>query len=243
MKLPRMICIYILWYISLEWFAYTLIWYHCNVDQFGPVGQRSLRSKIVWSTSFGDRKLKVRFRLFFGALEKWPFPGIARDFSKKSYEVIWGQGWEGGTARCGSTLCVVRKLPWMSWLWAERIGRDGSTRWRQLKLIWKDLWIYCFARAHNTSTWFLFAVHGNIEGFHSQTTTLRKAANILYQQEEDSCWTESLASPVKSSPGPHQEMQADRIGGYLKKIQQLQESQEQLDERNKTCQESRSQRI
>jgi len=44
-----------------------------------------------------------------------------------------------------------------------------------------------------------------------------KAANILYQQEE--------------------EMQADRIGGYLKKIQQLQESQEQLDERNKTCQE------
>ncbi len=38
-------------------------------------------------------------------------------------------------------------------------------------------------------------------------------------------------------------MQADRIGGYLKKIQQLQESQEQLDERNKTCQESGSQRI
>ncbi|CAK9090373.1 Probable protein phosphatase 2C 3 (PP2C 3) [Durusdinium trenchii] len=44
-----------------------------------------------------------------------------------------------------------------------------------------------------------------------------KAANILYQQEE--------------------ETQAERIGGYLKRIQQLQESQELLDERNKTCQE------
>lgn len=44
-----------------------------------------------------------------------------------------------------------------------------------------------------------------------------KAANILYQQEE--------------------ETQAERIGGYLKRIQQLQQSEDQLDERNKTCQE------
>lgn len=32
------------------------------------------------------------------------------------------------------------------------------------------------------------------------------------------------------------ETQAERIGGYLKRIQQLQQSEDLLDERNKTCQ-------
>jgi hypothetical protein len=35
---------------------------------------------------------------------------------------------------------------------------------------------------------------------------------------------------------PSKETQAERIGGYLKRIQQLQQSEDQLDERNKTCQ-------
>lgn len=63
------------------------------MDQFGPVGQRSLRSKIVWSTSFGDRKLKVRFRLFLGPWKNGHFqewPEISQRSPMRSYEVRGG---------------------------------------------------------------------------------------------------------------------------------------------------------
>ena len=139
---------------------------------------------------------------------------ISRNRQRFLKEVLWGHmrsgvgGWDSQvwkhTMRGEEASVDELTLGWRDWQgWLFHQPVEWSeTRWRQLKLIWKDLWIYCFARAHFTSTLFLFAVHANIEGLHSQTATLRKAANILYQQEEDSFLAESLASPVKSSPGP-----------------------------------------
>eukprot|EP00913_Durusdinium_trenchii_P008546 g8025.t1 len=50
-------------------------------------------------------------------------------------------------------------------------------------------------------------------------------------------WSTSFGDRKLKETIRRRETQAERIGGYLKRIQQLQESQELLDERNKTCQE------
>ena len=130
---------------------------------------------------------------------------------------------------------------WQGWLFHQPVEWN-ETRWRQLKLIWKDLWIlFCTSSQHIN---FIFVC----------CSCKHRRVSFTDRQPEESC-----KHPLPARGGlflggiisitsevitwTRQEMQADRIGGYLKKIQQLQESQEQLDERNKTCQESRLQRI
>ena len=186
---------------------------------------RTARSKIVWSTSFGDRKLKERS----ATTGKTGTDRLMGNFNEK---LLWNTGchWIFLQFSKPGGICsgVETYYAWRGSVGgrAEPLRQPAgpSTKVAALHLI-----------SDRRLTWFC------------SSSALRKAANILYQQEEDWLfrgvsaklrWWSSYLFVSSTSPEAqniHKETQADRIGGYLKRIQQLQESENQLDERNKTC--------